>query len=84
MDAWCDLPFPKLFIRFFGYNSSNQLEQHPSLIGCFKKAVEEIVLAEEETTLTTEVAPPPPPKPTTKNPLIIFLAHEIPQHVAVS
>ena len=80
MDAWCDVPNLKFFIRFFGYDGSNQAEQRPSLIGRFKKAVEEIVTAAGDPATTVEVAPPPPPTPATKHPLITFLARDISQH----
>lgn len=79
MDAWCDVPLPKFFVRFFGYDGSNQAVQHPSLIGRFKKAVEEIAQTAGDTVSTVEVAPPPPPTAATKHPLITFLAHDISQ-----
>lgn len=79
MDAWCDVPPLKFFVRFFGYDGSNQTVQHPSLIGRFKKAVEEIAIATGDTVTSAEVAPPLPPTPRTKNALITFLAHDISQ-----
>ena len=32
------------FIKFFGYNGSNQREKHPTLIGLLRKAMEEITM----------------------------------------
>ena len=79
VQAWCELAPPKFFIRFFGYDGSEQRVKHQELIGLFRNAVQEIAETTGEKELTARIAPPPTPTSLTAQPLITFLAHRISQ-----
>lgn len=82
--AWCNVALPKFFVRFFGYDGGNQRERHPSLIGHFRKAIEEIAVLKGDKEPLARIAPPPTPTSVTAHPLVTFLAYGISQHTATT
>ena len=75
IDAWCDLPDPKFFLRVFGYDGSLPHERHATLIGLVRIAFGEISKSTGTMEPEARVAPPSPTTPPSMHPLITFLAH---------
>lgn len=75
IDAWCDLPAPKFFLRVFGYDGSLPHERHTTLIGLARIAFEEIAKSIGTTEPEARIAPPSPSTPPAKHPLITFIAY---------